>query len=72
MSNLDRIHAAVRQEVEASGPKGRSVRADRLALSLSSRYPQSGLTLGEIRDLIESTKMRQTGKNRQPELNRAG
>ena len=61
MSNYQRLLAAIDQHVEAEVGAGRIVDANSAAISLSSKYPQSGITVGEIARLIEQAAVKAHG-----------
>ena len=61
MSNYERLLAAINEHVEAEVRAGRIVDANLAAISLSSQFPQSGIAVGDIVQLIENETVMASG-----------
>jgi hypothetical protein len=58
MSNRTALQTAIEELVDGFGAAGKVIDVNSAALHLSSKYPQSGMTIDEICRLIEQSAVR--------------
>jgi hypothetical protein len=58
MSNRTALQTAIEELVDGLGAAGKVIDVNSAALQLSSKYPQSGMTIDEICRIIERSAVR--------------